>query len=100
MTCRIDDPEQRCAVGTDARPGPRRRSPRAVPPALVPLLALVLAGCAVESVQMRLPTLREADGAVWLNADAAASYRCEDGLLLACDTPQNRLSDRLCRCVR
>jgi hypothetical protein len=49
---------------------------------------------------MPVTTLSEADGAVWLPADAVSYYRCEGGLKLFCDTALSKLSDHLCRCVR
>jgi hypothetical protein len=66
----------------------------------IPVLALVLSACSVDSVRMRRATLSEADGAVWLPADAVRYYRCDGGLKLACDTTLGKLSDQLCRCVR
>ena len=66
----------------------------------IPVLALVLSACSVDSVRMRVPTLSEADGAVWLPADAVRYYRCDGGLKLFCDTTLSKLSDHLCRCVR
>lgn len=66
----------------------------------IPVLALVLSACSVDSVRMRVPTLSEADGAVWLPADAVRYYRCDGGLKLFCDTTLSKLSDQLCRCVR
>ena len=68
----------------------------------IPVLALALSGCMVTAVESESPVgvLIEEQGSVWLSARAVQNYRCEDGLLLVCDTPQNRLSDRLCRCVR
>ena len=64
------------------------------------MLALVLSACSVDSVRTRVATLSEADGAVWLPADAVRYYRCEGGLKLFCDTTLSKLSDHLCRCVR
>jgi hypothetical protein len=49
---------------------------------------------------MPVVTLSEADGAVWLPADAVRYYRCDGGLKLFCDTTLSKLSDQLCRCVR
>ena len=63
-------------------------------------LALVLSACSVDSVRMRVATLSEADGAVWLPADAVRYYRCDGGLKLFCDTTLSKLSDHLCRCLR
>jgi hypothetical protein len=64
------------------------------------VLALVLSACSVDSVRTRVATLSEADGAVWLPADAVRYYRCDGGLKLFCDTALSKLSDHLCRCVR
>ena len=66
----------------------------------IPVLALVLSACSVDSVRTRGATLSEADGAVWLPADAVRYYRCDGGLKLFCDTTLSKLSDQLCRCVR
>lgn len=69
---------------------------------LLSISVLALSGCMVTAVESESPVgvLIEEQGSVWLSARAVQNYRCEDGLLLVCDTPQNRLSDRLCRCVR
>ncbi len=68
----------------------------------IPALALALSGCATEMLEMDLPlmTLTEAHGSVWVPADKVEYLQCDNGLLLVCDTPISRYSDRLCRCLR
>ena len=68
----------------------------------IPALALALSGCAVDlsETEPRDFVLTEAHGSVWVRADQVEYLRCNDGLLLVCDTPISRFSDRLCRCVR
>ena len=65
-------------------------------------LALALSGCAVDlsDTEPRDVVLTEAHGSVWVPADQVEYLQCNDGLLLVCDTPISRYSDRLCRCVR
>jgi len=65
-------------------------------------LALALNGCAVDLSEMepRDVVLTEAHGSVWVPADQVEYLQCNGGLLLVCDTPISRYSDRLCRCVR
>lgn len=65
-------------------------------------LALALSGCATELLEAESPEiiLTEAHGSIWVPADEVEYLQCDDGLLLVCDTPISRYSDRLCRCLR
>lgn len=68
----------------------------------LPALALALSGCATELLEMESPQiiLTEAHGSVWVPADKVEYLQCDNGLLLVCDTPISRYSDRLCHCLR
>lgn len=84
-------------------PGPcagPRHGWRRIAAATALAIPVVLSACSVDSVRTRVATLSEADGAVWLPADAVRYYRCDGGLKLVCDTTLSKLSDQLCRCVR
>ena len=68
----------------------------------IPALALALSGCATELLEMETPEIivTEAHGSFWVPADQVEYLQCSNGLLLVCDTPISRYSDRLCRCLR